>query len=256
MRRSVPRMQRPRLFFGRRPITIGPIPLPGAAMIIVHHLNNSRSQRVLWLLEELGVPYEIKKYQRDPQTMLAPESLRQVHPLGKSPVITEDGVTIAETGAIVEYLIERHGQGRLIPPPGTDERRRYTYWLHFAEGSAMSPLLLKLIFDRIGSGQGMPFFAKPIARGIAAKVKGLMVEPNLKRQLDFMESELGKSDWFAGNDFSAADIQMSFPVEAAVQRAGLDASRPKLMAYLKKIHVRPAYRQALERGGPYSFAND
>ena len=225
-------------------------------MITVHHLNNSRSQRVLWLLEELGVPYEIKKYERDPQTMLAPESLRQVHPLGKSPVITEDGVTIAESGAIVEYLVERHGQGRFIPPAGTDERRRYTYWLHFAEGSAMSPLLLKLIFDRIGSGQGMPFFAKPIARGIAAKVKGLVVEPNLKRQLDFMEGELGKSDWFAGNDFSAADIQMSFPVEAAVQRAGLDASRPKLMGYLKKIHARPAYRRALERGGPYSFAND
>ncbi|MDQ2736852.1 MAG: glutathione S-transferase [Pseudomonadota bacterium] len=225
-------------------------------MITVHHLNNSRSQRVLWLLEELGVPYEIKKYERDPKTMLAPESLRQVHPLGKSPVITEDGITVAESGAIVEYLVERHGHGRLVPPAGTDERRRYTYWLHFAEGSAMPPLLLKLIFDRIGSGQGMPFFAKPIARGIAAKVKGLMVEPNLKRQLDFMESELGKSEWFAGNDFSAADIQMSFPVEAAAQRAGLDASWPKLMGYLKKIHARPAYRKALERGGPYSFAND
>jgi glutathione S-transferase len=225
-------------------------------MIIVHHLNNSRSQRVLWLLEELGLPYEIRKYERDAKTMLAPESLRQVHPLGKSPVITEGGVTVAESGAIVEYLLERHGQGRLVPAAGTDERRRYTYWLHFAEGSAMSPLLLKLIFDRIGSGQGMPFFARPIARGIAAKVKGLMVEPNLKRQLDFMESELGRSEWFAGSDFSAADIQMSFPVEAAVQRAGLDASRPKLMAYLKKIHARPAYRRALERGGPYSFAND
>jgi glutathione S-transferase len=225
-------------------------------MITVHHLNNSRSQRVLWLLEELGVPYEIKKYQRDPQTMLAPDTLRQVHPLGKSPVITEDGVTIAETGAIIEYLLERHGQGRLVPPSGTEERRRYTYWLHFAEGSAMPPLLLKLIFDRIGSGQGMPFFVKPIAKGIAGKVKSLMVEPNLKRQLDFMESELGRSTWFAGNEFSAADIQMSFPVEAAAQRAGLDASRPKLMNFLKTIHARPAYRKALERGGPYSFAND
>jgi len=224
-------------------------------MITVHHLNNSRSQRVLWLLEELGLPYEIVKYERDPKTMLAPASLLKVHPLGKSPVITEDGVTVAESGAIVEYLVERHGAGRLVPPPGTPERLRYTYWLHFAEGSAMPPLLLKLIFDRIESGP-MPFFAKPIARGIARKVKGLTVEPNLKRQLDFMESELGKSEWFAGNDFSAADIQMSFPVEAAAQRAGLDASRPKLMAYLKKIHDRPAYRRALERGGPYSFAND
>ena len=224
-------------------------------MITVHHLNNSRSQRVLWLLEELGVPYEIRKYERDPKTMLAPETLRQVHPLGKSPVITDDGVTVAESGAIIEYLIERYGQGRLVPPVGTDERRRYTYWLHFAEGSAMPPLLLKLIFDRIESGP-MPFFVKPVARGIARKVKGLAVEPNLKRQLDFMEAELGKSEWFAGNAFSAADIQMSFPVEAAAQRAGLDASRPKLMNFLKKIHARPGYRKALERGGPYSFAND
>jgi glutathione S-transferase len=224
-------------------------------MITVHHLNNSRSQRVLWLLEELGVPYEIKKYQRDPKTMLAPETLRAVHPLGKSPVITDGDVTVAESGAIVEYLIEHYGQGPLVPPSGTEERRRYTYWLHFAEGSAMPPLLLKLIFDRIESGP-MPFFAKPVARGIARKVKGLTVEPNLKRQLDFMEAELGKSEWFAGNDFSAADIQMSFPVEAAAQRAGLDASRPKLMNFLKKIHARPAYRRALERGGPYSFAND
>ena len=224
-------------------------------MITVHHLNNSRSQRVLWLLEELGLPYEIVKYQRDAATMLAPPSLLAVHPLGKSPVITDDGVTVAETGAIIEYILERHGGGRLIPPAGTPERLRYTYWLHFAEGSAMPPLLLKLIFDRIENGP-MPFFAKPIAKGIARKVKGLMVEPNLKRQLDFMESELGKSAWFAGNDFSAADIQMSFPVEAAAQRAGLDASRPKLMACLKTIHARPAYRKALERGGPYSFAND
>ncbi len=225
-------------------------------MITVHHLNNSRSQRVLWLLEELGVPYEIKKYQRDAKTMLAPPELTRVHPLGKAPVITDNGVTVAETGAIVEYLLEGHGAGRLIPPAGTEERRRFTYWLHFAEGSAMPPLLLKLIFDRIGSGQGMPFFVKPVAKGIAAKVKALMVEPNLKRQLDFMEGELTRSEWFAGPEFSAADIQMSFPVEAAAQRAGLDASRPKLTAFLKKIHARPAYRRALERGGPYSFAND
>ena len=224
-------------------------------MIVVHHLNNSRSQRVLWLLEELGVDYEIVKYERDPQTMLAPASLRAVHPLGKSPVITEDGTTVAETGAIVEYVLERHGNGRLIPPAGTPERLRFTYWLHFAEGSAMPPLLLKLIFDRVESAP-MPFFAKPIARGIAVKVKGAMIEPNLKRQLDFMEAELGKSEWFAGDAFSAADIQMSFPVEAAAMRAGLDASRPKLWAFLQKIHARPAYRKALERGGPYSFAND
>jgi glutathione S-transferase len=225
-------------------------------MITVHHLNNSRSQRVLWLLEELGVPYEVQKYQRDAKTMLAPPELTRVHPLGKSPVLTDNGVTVAESGAVIEYLLETYGRGRLVPPAGTEERRRFTYWLHFAEGSAMPPLLLKLIFDRIGSGQGMPFFVKPIARGIADKVKRLMVEPNLKRQLDFMEGELARSDWFAGPEFSAADIQMSFPVEAAAQRAGLDASRPRLLAYLRKIHARPAYQHALERGGPYSFAND
>jgi len=224
-------------------------------MIVVHHLNNSRSQRVLWLLEELGVPYEIKHYQRDAQTMLAPPELLKVHPLGKSPVITDDGATLAETGAIIEYLVERYGNGRLAPAAGTPERLRYRYWLHFAEGSAMPPLLLKLIFERIKTTK-MPFFAKPVARGIADKVLAMMVEPNLKRQLDFMESELATSEWFAGREFSAADIQMSFPVEAAKQRAGLNSSRPKLMAYLERIHARPAYRRALERGGPYSFAQD
>ena len=224
-------------------------------MITVHHLNNSRSQRVLWLLEELGLPYEIEHYQRDPKTMLAPDALRKVHPLGKSPVVTDGDVTMAESGAIIEDLVERYGNGRLIPPPNTPERRRFRYWLHFAEGSAMPPLLLKLIFERIKVSP-MPFFAKPIARGIANKVMAAMVDPNLKRQLDFMEGELRQSEWFAGSEFSAADIQMSFPVEAAAQRAGLDASRPKLMAFLKRIHARPAYRRALERGGPYSFAND
>ena len=224
-------------------------------MITVHHLNNSRSQRVLWLLEELAVPYEIKKYQRDAKTMLAPTELVQVHPLGKSPVITDGDLTVAETGAIVEYLLERHGNGRLVPAVGSPERLRWRYWLHFAEGSAMPPLLLKLIFERI-KVTPMPFFAKPIAKGICNKVLAAMVEPNLKRQLDFMEGELGKSEWFAGADFSAADIQMSFPLEAAAQRAGLDSSRPKLMAFLKRIHARPAYKKALERGGPYSFAND
>ena len=224
-------------------------------MITVHHLNNSRSQRVLWLLEELALPYEIKHYQRDSQTMLAPESLRQVHPLGKSPVITEGDVTVAESGAIIEYLVERHGNGRLVPAAGTPERLRYRYWLHFAEGSAMPPLLMKLIFDRIASTR-MPFFAKPIARGISSKVLSSFVAPNLNRQLDFMEGELGRSAWFAGDQFSAADIQMSFPLEAAAQRAGLDAGRPLLMAFLKRIHERPAYRRALERGGPYSFASD
>jgi glutathione S-transferase len=224
-------------------------------MITVHHLNNSRSQRVLWLLEELGLPYEIKPYQRDAKTMLAPPELKQVHPLGKSPVITDGDITVAESGAIIEYLVTTYGQGRLKPAAGSEDARRWTYWLHFAEGSAMPPLLMKLIFGRIQTAP-MPFFVKPIAKAIARNVLTSFVDPNLKGQLDFMEAELGQRAWFAGNEFSAADIQMSFPVEAAAQRAGLDASRPKLMAWLKAIHARPAYRRALERGGPYDFCND
>jgi glutathione S-transferase len=223
-------------------------------MITVHHLNNSRSQRVLWLLEELGQPYEISHYWRDAKTMLAPPELLAVHPLGKSPVITDGEVTVAETGAIVEYLLERHGGGRLLPASGTPEHLRYRYWLHFAEGSAMPPLLMKLVFDRIASAP-MPFFAKPIARALCGKAQDAVVRPNLKRQLDFMEAELGRSEWFAGPDFSGADIMMSFPLEAAKQRAGLDGSRPKLMAFLDRIHARPAYKKALERGGPYAFAD-
>jgi glutathione S-transferase len=223
-------------------------------MITVHHLENSRSQRVLWLLEELGLSYAIEHYKRDPKTMLAPESLLQVHPLGKSPVITDGDVTVAESGAIIEYLIERHGQGRLRPGAGSDDALRYRYWLHFAEGSAMPPLLMKLVFDKVATSP-MPFFVKPIARGISAKVLTTFVTPNLQRQFDFMEGELRRSTWFAGSEFTGADIQMSFPLEAAAQRAGLDASRPKLAAFLKRIHARPAYRLALKRGGPYSFAD-
>ncbi|MBL0093203.1 MAG: glutathione S-transferase [Piscinibacter sp.] len=224
-------------------------------MITVHHLNDSRSQRVLWLLEELGLPYEIKHYQRDSKTMLAPPELRAVHPLGKSPVITDGEATVAESGAIIEYLIDRHGNGRLRPAIGTPEFLQYRYWLHFAEGSAMSPLLMKLVFDKVASSP-MPFFVKPIARGISAQVLKSFVMPNIERQLDFMESELAQRPWFAGAEFSAADIQMSFPLEASAQRAGLDARRPKLHDWLRRIHARPAYKKALERGGPYSFAKD
>ena len=217
-------------------------------MIVVHHLNNSRSQRVLWLLEELGLSYEIKRYQRDPQTMLAPAALREVHPLGKSPVLTDGALTLAESGAIVEYLVERYGHGRLIPPAGTPERLRYTYWMHFAEGSAMPPLVMKLVFDRLEKGP-MPFFVRPVARSLAGRVKKGFIEPNLARQLDFMEGELAKSAWFAGADFTAADVQMSFPLEAATGRGGLAAKRPRLIDFLSRIHARDAYRRAVERGG-------
>ena len=221
-------------------------------MITVHHLERSRSHRVLWLLEELGLPYEIKRYKRNPKTMLAPPELTQVHPLGKSPVITDGRVTVAESGAIVEYLLDTYGQGRLRPPPGTAEQRRYTYWLHFAEGSAMPPLLMKLVFDKVRSAP-VPFFIKPIVKGIADKVTTSFIAPNIERQLDFMEAELKSRPWFAGSEFTAADIQMSFPLEAAAARAGLDASRPKLMDWLTRIHARAAYRRALDVGGPYEI---
>ena len=220
-------------------------------MITVHHLNNSRSQRILWLLEELGLDYEVKRYQRNPQTMLAPPELRAVHPLGKSPVITDGDLTLAESGAIVEYLADRYGAGKLAPAFGSAERVRYLYWLHFAEGTAQPPSLLKLLFDRIKSKS--PLLVRPIARAIADRALASYVLPNIERNLDFMESELGKNEWFVGAQFGAADIQMSFPVEAYRARGGLDEKRPRLMRFLEKIHSRQAYRRAVERGGEYAL---
>jgi glutathione S-transferase len=219
-------------------------------MITVHHLNNSRSQRVLWLLEELGLPYEIKHYQRDAKTSLAPPELRQVHPLGKSPVITDDGLTVAESGAILEYLVEKYGGGRL-KPSGEQELLHYRYFMHFAEGSAMPPLVMKLVFNKIKRAP-MPFFVKPIAKGIADKVLSSFVQPNIDAQLKFVEGELNARPWFAGAEFSAADVQMSFAAEAWAARNGMSAY-PKLQAFLDRIHARPAYKKALERGGPYDL---
>jgi len=221
-------------------------------MIIVHHLNNSRSQRVLWLLEELGLEYDIVRHMRDPKTMLAPPELRAIHPLGKSPVICDGDIVVAESGAICQYLIDTYANGRLIPPAGTEERRRWNYFLHYAEGSAMMPLLLKLVFDRVENSPA-PFFVKPIARSIAQRVKDSYILPQIKQHLDFLESELGKHAWFAGEEFSAADIQMSFPLEAAHARGGLDNNRPCLMAFLDRIQNRPAFQRALERGGAYDL---
>lgn len=220
-------------------------------MIVVHHLNNSRSQRVLWLLEELGVPYEVKRYERDAATMLAPPELKAVHPLGKSPVITDGDVVIAETGAIIEYIVGTYGEGRLVPAPGAPERLRYTYWLHYAEGSAMTPLLLKLVFSALPNRA--PGLMKPLVKSIAAKAQAGFVDPQLKTHIDYWEAELSKSPWFAGPEFTAADIAMSFPLEAGADRAGA-ASRPRVKAFLEKIHARPAYQRALERGGPYAYA--
>ncbi|AKT38837.1 glutathione S-transferase family protein [Chondromyces crocatus] len=220
-------------------------------MIIVHHLNNSRSQRVLWLLEELEVPYEVKRYERDPKTMLAPPELKAVHPLGKSPVITDGDKTIAETGAIIEYLVSTYGEGKLSPPVGTPERLRYTYWLHYAEGSAMTPLLLKLVFSMLPARA--PMLVKPVVKLISAKAQSTFIDPQIKTHVDYWESELRKSTWFAGEEMTAADVQMSFPVEGAAARAGLGAEYPRLKAFLSRVHERPAYKRALERGGPFSM---
>jgi glutathione S-transferase len=224
-------------------------------MITVHHLEHSRSQRILWLLEELGLPYEVKRYARDPVTSLAPPELRAVHPLGKSPVISDGDVVVAESGAIIEYLVDKTGSP-LKPPQGTPEQRRFTYWLHFAEGSAMLYMIFTLVFERIKRSK-MPFFAKPIANGIADKVMSTFVNPNIRQQFDYIEAELAQREWFAGAAFSAADIQMSFVLEAASSRKALDAAKyPKMVAFLKRCHARPAYQRALERGGPYNLLHD
>lgn len=222
-------------------------------MITVHHLNNSRSQRILWLLEELELPYQIKFYTRDPDTMLAPAALRQIHPLGKSPVITDGDLTLAESGLITQYLVDQYGEGRLKPNTGSADYWRYHYWLHYAEGSAMPPLLLKLVFDRIQQSP-KPFFVRPIITSLVNKVSNAFINPQLTLHLDYLESEIQRTGWFAGTEFSAADIQMSFPLEAATMRAGLDQSRPHLMDFLQRIHERPAYQRALLQGGQYDFA--
>ena len=203
-------------------------------MLTVHHLNNSRSQRILWMLEELGADYEIAFYERDKATMSAPPALKAIHPLGKSPVIDDDGVVVAETGAIVEYLSERFDGLR---PPGAVERRRATYWSHFAEGSAMPPLLLKLYFSRLGEA------AAPLLERLNGQIAAM---------LEYVQTALGDAPFLAGADLSIADIMMSFPLEAALARGGAEHF-PGIVAYLGRIHARPAYQAALERGGPYEL---
>lgn len=213
-------------------------------MIVVHHLENSRSQRILWLLEELGLPYEVKRYERNKATMLAPPELRRVHPLGKSPVIVdsaagaEGGRVVAETGAIVDYLVEQAG-GRLGPMVGREEALRYRYWMYYAEGSLMPPLFASLVVGRV------PLFGKAAQKRL---------RPMIDVHLDFVEAELAKRPWFAGDELTGADVMMSFPLEAARGRAGLDGSRPATIAWLDKIHARPAYQRALKAGGPYAYA--
>lgn len=208
-------------------------------MLVVHHLNNSRSQRVLWLLEELGVDYEIKNYQRDSETNLAPPELLEVHPLGKSPVITDGEHTIIESGAIIDYIIRHHGGGRLVPATGTAAYESYLQWMHYAEGSAALPLMLKMYTGRLPDG-------------------GEALQPRIHSELDnhlgFMNHALDEQDWFVDNTFSAADVQLSFVPQIAKLLYGLEQF-PNLDAFLQRIHARPAYKRAIERGGPYAFGS-
>ncbi len=224
-------------------------------MIRVHHLEQSRSQRILWLLEELGIDYEIVRYERDPETRLAPAALEAIHPLGKAPVITDDDVTVAESGAIIEYLVDNYDEdGSLRPSAGTPERRLYTYWMHYAEGSFMPLMIVALILGRIESAP-MPFFAKPVAKQIAAKVRDAYLSRNVDKHLGYLEDTLSGSAWFCGEVFSAADVQMSFALEAAAVRTNLAADYPQLAGFLERIRERPAHRRALERGGPFDLSS-
>ncbi|CAN7551902.1 glutathione S-transferase family protein [Acidovorax sp. LjRoot194] len=224
-------------------------------MITVHHLETSRSQRILWLLEELGLPYELKIYQRDKATKLAPPELKKIHPLGKSPVITDGDEVIAESGAIVEYLVETYGAqaggdlAHLQPARGTPAYRQCRFWMHYAEGSLMNWLVMKLVFMTIPT-QPMPFFVKPIAKALCGKVQDKVIDPNVNTALDFMEQHLGQNTWFAGEHLSMADFQMSFAVEAALSRASKAASCPNLQAYKRRMEARPAYQRGIAKGGP------
>lgn len=221
-------------------------------MITVHHLNNSRSQRVLWLLEELGLPYEVKRYERDKKTNLAPKELMAVHPLGKSPVIDDGGAVLAETGAIVEHIVETHGGGRLVPAEGTPGYRRYKYWVHAAEGSYMPPLVLALFLTRMETAP-MPFFARPIANRLTKGVRDVYLNHTTEALFGNLDAELAKGEFLAG-DFSAADIMMSFPAEASLGRIEAAKAAKNLRPYVERLQSRPAYKRALERGGPYAYA--
>jgi len=220
-------------------------------MITVHHLEHSRSQRVLWLLEELGVDYEIHLYERDPETRLAPPELKQVHPLGKSPVITDGDRTIAESGTIIEYLARRYGQGKWAPALDMDAYWDFNYWLQYAEASLMPPFLLRLVFDMVGTKS--PLLIKPVAKGISSQVGKAFINPQIKTHLDFVEQHMKDREWFVGDRISGADVQMSFPLEAAKARGLLGETRPATHAFVDRCHARPAYRRALEAGGPYNF---
>ena len=221
-------------------------------MITVHHLNNSRSQRVLWLLEELNLPYEIKRYERDPKTIRAPKSLRDVHPLGKSPVITDGNITVAELGAIIDYLVRTYAKDTLSPSEDSAEFRDYQYWMHFSEGSLMPPLLMRMLFEKVKTSP-MPFFIKPVAKMIADKVLSTFVNPEITLNMSFVDQYLSKHTWFAGDNLSGADFQMSFPLEASVAAGAINNKYPNIHAYVKRFQERDAYLKALEKGGDYDY---
>ncbi|ASP40142.1 glutathione S-transferase [Bacterioplanes sanyensis] len=222
-------------------------------MIVLHHLEHSRSQRILWLLEELGVEYEIKRYQRNKDTYLAPESLKQVHPLGKSPVITDGEQTIAESGLIVEYLIRRYGRERFMPEENSDDYWQYLYWMHYAEGSLMPLMVMSLIFTRIETAP-MPFFVKPIAKGIVGKVRAGFIHPNVDTHMQHIEQHLATHHWFVGEQLSGADIQMIFPLEAALNRGVKAENYPNIQRFVHQVHQLDSYKTALQKGGPYAYA--
>ncbi len=221
-------------------------------MITVHHLEQSRSMRILWLLEELEVDYTIKLYQRDPETSLAPPELFKIHPLGKSPVIDDDGRVIAETGTIIEYLVGRYGKNQFRPAAQTDDEINYLYWLHFAEGTMMPPMVMSLVLGRIAETP-MPFFVKPIAKNIAAKLREVMVDRHLPNHFAMIDKALDGKEFLVGDRLSGADIMMSFPLEAAVTRTDAGTKYPNIANYVKRIQARPAYLAAYEKAGPYDF---
>ncbi len=224
-------------------------------MITLHHLETSRSQRILWLLEELGVAYKMTIYRRDKKTRLAPPELKKIHPLGKSPVITDGKLTIAESGAIIEYLVETYGDkatgdlAALEPARGTEAHRQCRFWMHYAEGSLMNWLVMKLVFTVIPT-QPMPFFVRPIAKALCGKVLSNLIDPNVSNGLDFMEAHLSENNWFAGDTLTMADFQMSFAVDAGLARASGGKRYPKLREFMNRIEARPAYQRALAKGGP------
>ncbi|MBM3645878.1 MAG: glutathione S-transferase [Alphaproteobacteria bacterium] len=219
-------------------------------MIVVHHLNNSRSQRVLWMLEELELPYEVRRYERLP-SFQAPPELKAVHPLGKSPVLQDGAVVVAESGAILEYLVETYGRGRLGPPADPEGRNRYRYFMHYAEGSLMPVLLLRLLFGNLP--RRVPWLMRPVTRMIAGGVEAGLIRPQIAQHFGFLEAELKDRDWFAGPDLTACDVQMSFPLYAAAARGALDDRMPRLAAFVKRVEARPAWQRAIERGGPFEI---